>query len=343
VDRTWHDFCGILGRIGRRAPNANAPSGEGGQMPTKRTVLLAVGSLLTAFLSNADPGNRALAQEPAAQQPTLSEIYRNSGDIELQNKVSPFKVFDNLFHVGPGFVDAWLIPTSAGIIMIDTAEEPFVDHVIDNIRTLGFDLKDIKYILISHGHLDHFGGAARIQEASGARVGATEEDWQMIEQVGRAPGRGGGPSPRVPKRDMVIKEGDTLTLGATSLKFHQHPGHTPGVLSAEFTVYDNGTPHKAFWQGGGGSRGGLAGAQQAMETAKRLAELQGIEVFVMIHSWLPYPNGGVFERAQLLAKRKPGDPNPFVDPASFAEYVRRNLANAARTLEEEKKKAGVAQ
>ena len=312
-------------------------------MSTKRTMLLAAGSLLTAFLSNADPGNRALAQEGAARQQSLSEMYRNSGDIELQNKVAPFKLFDNLWHVGPGYVAAWLIPTSAGIIMIDTAEEPFVDHVIDNIRKAGFDLKDIKYILISHGHLDHFGGAARIQEASGARVAALDEDWQMIEQVGRAPGRGGGPSPRVPKRDMVIKEGDTLTLGATTLKFHHHPGHTPGVLSAEFTVYDNGAPHKAFWQGGGGSRGGLPGAQQAVETAKRLAELQGVEVFVMIHSWLPYPNGGVFERAQALARRKLGDPNPFVDPASFAEYVQRNQASAARTLEEEKKKAGVAQ
>jgi metallo-beta-lactamase class B len=142
---------------------------------------------------------------------------------------------------------------------------------------------------------------------------------------------------------MVIKEGDTLTLGATTLKFHHHPGHTPGVLSAEFTVYDNGTPHKAFWQGGDGSRGGLPGAQQAMETAKRLGDLQGVEVFVMIHSWLPYPKGGVFERAELLAKRRPGEPHPFVDPASFTEYVQRNEASAARTLEEEKKKAGIVQ
>jgi metallo-beta-lactamase class B len=87
-------------------------------------------------------------------------------------------VFDNLYHVGLGYVDAWIIPTSARITMIDAAEEPFVDHVINNIRRLGFDLKNI---LISHGHLDHFGGAAGIQKASGARAGATEEDWQMTE------------------------------------------------------------------------------------------------------------------------------------------------------------------
>jgi hypothetical protein len=108
-------------------------------------------------------------------------------------------------------------------------------------------------------------------------------------------------------------------------------------------VYDNGAPHKAFWQGGGGSRGGLVGAEQAFETSKRLAELQGIEVYVMIHSWIPYPNGGVFERAQLLAKRKPSDPNPFVDPAAWMQYVQRNEANAARTLADEKRKVGAAQ
>jgi hypothetical protein len=47
-------------------------------------------------------------------------------------------VFNNLYHVGPGYVDACLIPTSAAIIMIDTAQERFVDHVIDNIRTRSY-------------------------------------------------------------------------------------------------------------------------------------------------------------------------------------------------------------
>jgi metallo-beta-lactamase class B len=243
-------------------------------------------------------------------------------------------------------VGVWLIPTSAGIIMIDSAQEPYVDFVMDNIRKVGFDLKDIKYILLSHGHLDHFGGAARIQEASGARVAALDEDWKMLGEVGSRPGRDGGPPPRVPKRDMVVKEGDTLTLGGTTLKFYHHPGHTPGVLSGEFTVYDNGTPHKALWQGGGGDRGGLAEAEEAVETTNRLAQMPGIEVLVMIHSRAGgangYPNGGVLERAQLLAKRKPGDPHPFVDPAAWTQFIRQAQASAAKNVEDEKRKAAAA-
>src|SRR4029077_3805305 len=120
-------------------------------------------------------------------------------NVEYQ-KIAPFKMFDNLYYVGPGFVSAWLIPTSAGLILLDTAQEPYVDHVIDSIKKSGFDLKDIKYIVLSHGHLDHFGGAARIQELSGARVVALAEDWELIEKAGQTPGRNNAPPPRVPKR-----------------------------------------------------------------------------------------------------------------------------------------------
>jgi metallo-beta-lactamase class B len=313
-----------------------------------RISVISLAAISLAFAVLSPPGIRAaMAAEPATRQETLSETYRitRANDVEFQ-KIAPFKVFDNLYYVGPGYVGVWLIPTSAGIIMIDSAQEPYVDFVMDNIKKVGFDLKDIKYILLSHGHLDHFGGAARIQEASGARVAALDEDLQMMEQVGSRPGRDGGPSPRVPKRDMVVKEGDTLTLGGTTLKFYHHPGHTPGVLSAEFTVYDNGVPHKALWQGGGGSRGWLAAAEQAVVTTNRLAQLQGMEVLVMIHSWAGgsngYPNGGVLERAQLLAKRKPGEPHPFVDPAAWTQFIKQAQANAAKTVEVERQKDAAA-
>jgi metallo-beta-lactamase class B len=142
---------------------------------------------------------------------------------------------------------------------------------------------------------------------------------------------------------MVVKDGDTLTLGKTTLKFYKLPGHTPGSLSAEFTVFDNGQPHKAFLFGGPGPRGGVAGAEQFLASANRVAQMQGIQVSVPVHSWLNdyhYPNGGVFERAQKLAQRKPGQPNPFVDADAWRRWVAMVQEGAAKNLAAERTKAG---
>jgi metallo-beta-lactamase class B len=290
----------------------------------------------------------AVAASAVAQQKQeqLSETYRGSrrNDVEYQ-KVAPFKVFDNLYYVGPGFVSVWLIPTSNGLILVDAAQEPYVDHVIDSIRKVGFDPRDIKYILISHGHLDHFGGVARIQQLSRARVAALDEDWQLIEATGRTPGRDNVPAPQAPGRDMVVKDGDSITLGNTSLEIYKMPGHTPGSASFEFTVLDGGRSHKAFLFGGPGPRGGVQGAEQFLASVGRLAQIPGVQVSVPVHSWLndfPYPNGGVFERAQKLAQRKPAEAHAFVDPESWQVWVKQVQAGAVRNLEQEKQKATAA-
>jgi metallo-beta-lactamase class B len=302
---------------------------------TKFAVALVAASVLAAV---------NLAAQPAApKKEELSESYRGSqrDNVEYQ-KIAPFKVFDNLYYVGPGFVSVWLLATRDGAILIDTAQEPYVDHVIDSIKKSGVDLKDIKYIILSHGHLDHFGGAMRIQQLSGARVAALDEDWKMMEQFGTRPGKNGAPPDVAPKRDMVLKEGDTLTLGGETLKFYKHPGHTPGSLSAEFLVYDNGTPHRAFLFGGPGPRNGVTGGQQFLDSLERVSQIPGIEVAVNVHSWLasyPFPNGGILERANLLKQRKPGEPHPFVDPAAWRLWLAQAKTGARQNLEEEKRKA----
>jgi alkyl sulfatase BDS1-like metallo-beta-lactamase superfamily hydrolase len=127
---------------------------------TSRIAFLVAG--LAAALASPAAGQVGGQASPTE---TLSQTYRGSrrADLEYQ-KIAPFKIFDNLYHVGPGTVSAWLIPTTDGLILIDTVQEPYVDQVLNNIRNLGFDPKDIKYILLTQGHLDHFGGAARIQE-----------------------------------------------------------------------------------------------------------------------------------------------------------------------------------
>jgi metallo-beta-lactamase class B len=300
---------------------------------------------LAVVLSSGNFRSPAFAAGQTSVVEPLSKTYRitRATDVEFQ-KIEPFKVFDNLYYVGPGYVSVWLLTTPEGNILFDSAQEPYVDHVINNIRKVGIDPKSIRYIILSHGHLDHVGGAAKIQEASGARVVAAEEDWKMIEQVGGRPGRAGGPPPRVPKRDMVVKEADTLTLGGQTLKFHLTPGHTPGVLTTEgITVHDGSTPYKAIVWGGAGYRGGLAEAEESVKSANKVAQIQGVQVNLQIHSWggdSGYPGGGVLERGMMLKSRKPGDPHPFVDPATFTQWVKRTQDGAMKAVQEERQKAG---
>lgn len=304
---------------------------------SRRPALLVVGGVMAAALMQITVGGQVAGPAPGEG---LSESYRGSqsGNLEYQ-KVAPFKVFDNLYYVGPGSVSVWLISTSDGLILIDAAEGPMVDHVIDGIRKVGFDPADIKYILISHGHLDHYGGVGQIQELSGARVATLEEDWELIEAAMTAPARPNRPLGVPFSRDMVIEDGQTLTLGDTSLKVYKLPGHTPGSPSFEFTVFDNGTPYKAFLFGGPGQRNGVEGGTQFLNSLRRIkAELADVDVPVHVHSYLrtyPYDSGGtVFEPAAKLAERKAGDPHPFVDNAQWRRWLDTAEAGTLKYIED---------
>jgi metallo-beta-lactamase class B len=290
------------------------------------------------------PGSAVGQQAGPAPGETYSESFRGSqrDNVEYQ-KIAPIKVFDNLYYVGPGFVSVWLIPTTDGLILVDGAQEPYVDFVVDNIRKAGFDPKNIKYIVLSHGHLDHFGGAAKIQALSGARVATLEEDWKLIDAAFAAPNADANPNRQlgpVLKRDMVIKEGDTLTLGKTELKIYKLPGHTAGSPSFTFTVYDNGRPHKALLFGGPGQRGGVAGGTEFLNSIRRLQkEFADVEVPVHVHSHLstyPYPGGAIFERMQKMPQRKAGEPHPLVDNATWRGWLKTAEAGTLKYIEDAK-------
>jgi metallo-beta-lactamase class B len=311
-------------------------------MTQRRTILAACGVLAVLQVSVAAQGGAQTAG-PAPGE-TLSQSYRGSQsrNVEYQ-KVAPFKVFDNLYYVGPGNVAVWLLQTTDGLIMIDTAQEPLVDHVIDSVRKVGFDPKNIRYILLTHGHLDHFGGAAKIQALSGARVATLEEDWQLIEAAGKQAGRGGQPPPAVPTRDLVLKEGDVVRLGTTELRTYHLPGHTAGSPSWSFTVFDNGRPHKAFIFGGPGQRNGVEGGTQFLNSIRRLKkEFSDVEVPVHVHSYLntyPVPEGGaILEPGMKLKDRRPGQPHPFVNNAGWRAWL--DVAEAGTIKYVEDAKAG---
>ena len=183
--------------------------------------------------------------EVAAQTPDnrAERLRRETDNAALQN-LAPFKVFDNLYYVGVGYVGSWLVTTNQGLILIDTLEGAYKEHPLEGVRKLGFDPANIKYVILTHYHLDHTAGAARIQELPGVRLAMGAADWDSLAQV---------PNPnkeRLPRRDIAVKDGDTITVGSTTVKLHVVGGHTPATLGVDFTVYDGGKPYRAFMFGG---------------------------------------------------------------------------------------------
>ncbi|MCH7909833.1 MAG: MBL fold metallo-hydrolase [Candidatus Hydrogenedentes bacterium] len=147
----------------------------------------------------------------------------------------PFQVFDNLYFVGIGEVASYVITTSEGSILIDTLWDldGYTEYLLGNIREVGLDPMDIQYVLILQGHRDHYGGARALQGIIDAQFGTAEEDRKMIEADL------GDYAPRI---DFIIEDGDTLTLGDTTINFEITPGHTPGTTSMRFSVFDNSDP-----------------------------------------------------------------------------------------------------
>jgi metallo-beta-lactamase class B len=251
------------------------------------------------------PPATAPVREPAPAAPSTYPPPRS------QWHVDPVKVFDNLYYLGQSEYTAWAVTTSAGIIVIDPLFEYSVeDEVVNGLTKLGLDPREIKYVLVSHGHRDHVGGARLLQDRFGAHVVMSAADWDLV--------LGSKQTYPTPKRDMVAADGQKLTLGDTSITMYFTPGHTPGTISTLIPVKDQGRPHLAALWGGTGFNFTItpdhaksywfdAYARSASHFAEAVAK-NDADVQIANH-----PNqDGATTKLAALAGRKPGDPHPFV-------------------------------
>src|SRR5215510_4713446 len=147
-------------------------------------------------------------------------------DPRPMQKVEPLKVFDNLYYVGFEQVGTWTLDTGAGLILFDTLNNPQEAEtvLVPGLKQLGLDPANIKYIVLSHGHADHFGGAPYFQEHYHTPVMMTAADWDLIARPPRGNANGAAATRVLPTRDKIINDGDTLTLGNATVKFGIYPG-----------------------------------------------------------------------------------------------------------------------
>lgn len=227
----------------------------------------------------------------------------------------PVKVFDNLYFVGQTEFSAWAVTTSDGIIVIDPLFDYSVeDEVVEGLRKLGFDPADIEYVIVSHGHFDHAGGAKLLQERFGARVLLTAADWDLLERDN---------PPWKPRRDLEITDGQKLTLGDTTLTMHFTPGHTNGTVSTLIPVRDGANRHVAALWGGtlfnfGPDAERFAAYAASAQKFRDLAAAAGADVLLSNHT----DYDGSKEKLPKLATRAAGAPHPYVVGGdSVARYL----------------------
>ena len=242
---------------------------------------------LPAPVENANPGVAATnAPIPAELQTLIDEWHAP------EQAVEPFQVFDNLYYVGIEWVSAYVLETSAGLILIDSLYGPWVEPMLDNIRRLGLNPEDIQYVIVTHGHFDHAGGAGIIQRRFGSTVVMTQEDWALARQPARIPEFAFD----VPANGQVALDGEVIELGDTRLELFKTPGHTEGVLTLRYPVRDGANTYTALTLGGVGLNfSGIERTETYLESYARIqAELlQGVSVNLPNH---PEMNR-VFDRA----------------------------------------------
>lgn len=221
------------------------------------------------------------------------------------------RAFDNLYFVGDAWVSAWAINTRDGIILIDSLNtgKEAARLIEGGLRRFGLNPARIKYLVITHGHGDHYGGARYLVERYHPKVVMSEEDWKMMETKLEFETPLWDPPPA---RDMSVKDGDTITLGDETVTLYLTPGHTLGTLSPVFDVRSGGQTHRVVeWGGTGFNFGRDFGRLDAYiaSTARMrdLAKQQNIDVLISNHS------GFDEAPAKLDRLRKaPHGPNPFV-------------------------------
>lgn len=236
--------------------------------------------------------------------------------------IAPFLIADNLYYVGNKHVSCHLVDTGEGLLLLDTSY-PYTDYLLlESVRSLGYDPKDIKWILHSHGHIDHFGCTRTLVEKFGCKTYFPALDLPMLNEradLNWCEEFGLNYEPPydtyfVP--DELIHPGDVLQFGNTKVEFYDAGGHTPGTLAIRFTLPGG---LKAAMHGGIGvltlssayaQRKGL-GSTWRDAFIRNVRALYDLDVDIVLGNH-PYQTG-TFEKLESAEEGK----NPFVDPAEW--------------------------
>lgn len=259
----------------------------------------------------------------------------------------PTKLFDDLYFVGTAFIGSIVLKTEEGLVLIDsmnTAKDG-KNIIFKGLEDLGLDPMDIKKLVITHGHVDHYGAAKYIKEKTGCKVYMTETDHRYLREVIVPLGedriiQGEAADPEV---DVYVNDGDIIKSGNTDIKVVFTPGHTPGGISLIFPVHDLGEEHVVGIWGGTKIPSDIKSAEEYVSSIERFKEecyKNGTDVSVQAHPFVDYSlDKGIFDGREKV-RDELGHHPMVMGKERFQLFLSCIKAYAVGSLEQMKVKSG---
>lgn len=259
--------------------------------------------------------------------------------------VKPFRIFGNLYFIGTRPASTHLIDTGDGLILIDPGYPLSLYLVLENMRELGFSPYDIKYIINTHGHYDHCGATRALAELTHAKtfLGAADLSFVNGDTALHLAGVKSDPVCCFQEfftPDVLLREGDHVTLGNTDILCREAPGHTPGTMAFFFNVTDGTRTLRAAMHGGVGmnsmNRAFLQEYGLTTETRDQFvpAILKFIEEPVDIHLGNHVGNNDTVGKSLQMTEEY----NPFIDPTAWKRFLQQRIDRWNEMVQEEKQK-----
>lgn len=245
-----------------------------------------------------------------------------------EEDLAPFQIYGKLWHIGGKHSPSYLFDTGDGLLLLDTGLPKCGYFIFRNIYELGFNPRDIRWILHSHGHYDHVGMTRAFVEMTGARTYIGTSDRDFVNGTRDLPRAKfidySYDEPFEP--DVLINGGDVLKFGALEIRCEAAPGHTPGTMAFFFDLEENGVVRRCGMHGGAGINSMRSEflrrfdlptdcRQQFLNAVEKLMD-EPVEVLVGNHL-------GNYDALNKVCRREesPDGPNPFVDPSEWKRFL----------------------
>ena len=271
-------------------------------------IALAAALVLSAAAGHAQQRGAGPADHPAVtvkgQTYTPASILaRNMGSTEDQETAfPPHKIVGNIYYVGTRTLSSFLIVTPQGNILIDSTYERNAPVLKKSVEQLGFKFSDIKILLGNHAHGDHQEGDAVIKQMTGAQVMAMAEDAPALLAM-----KPGGKEHPI---DRMLHDGDTVTLGGTTLVAHLTAGHTRGATAWTTKAQEGGKTYDVVFFSSLRAGGAITPAIAA-ELDHAFAVVRKLPCDVPLGD-----HPAQYDMHAKYAKLAPGGSNPFIDAAN---------------------------